>query len=915
MKTDLQTAIEYIENWNISDFFEFVKAKKGENALLNQLAKRFITNRYDENFDEQLRLLATWLLSENQMESKNAEQALLEKGTITQAEIKGNYNQLFQNIRDSTINSNSNNTTKTYNFNNGKYEIERILTSPPFIPPLFLGRDKDLATVHQRLFKGENFLMLVNGQGGIGKTSFAAKYWEKYQNDYAHLAFLFVGDDLSDTSKVSDKYSPIANALLSLSRNLGLRFTTESPTEQIQLLIETVNNLQKPCLLILDNANNEKDLKDNYIVLNKCRNFHILLTSRLDSFAKAQKYSIGVLDKENALAVFKKHYELLQEAEIPLFEEIYKAVGGNTLVLELMAKNLSNFNNKLRKKYSLQNLLDDLQKGLTKLSQSKAIDTAYQAKGTGLRNESPEVIILGMYDLTELTEAEQALLSVFAVLPAENIDFDTLTKLLQNENIDDTLLDLAQKGWIEQNETTFKTSPVIQEIVRHKNQHRLFADCEKMIDFLIDELYMDNIHKENYKYSTLYSYYGESMVNNFAEPHNYFSVLLERIGSFHKTIGNLSKAVNFYERKKEVNEKLLAQNPENPDFKNGLAISYEKLGETQSSLGNLLRALEYFVIATKLFEELYATYPTNVSFKNGLAISYQFLGNTQSDLGNLEKALEYFEKYNNLKQELYAAYPTNVSFKKGLGWSSQFLGNTHLSLGNLDNALSFYFEMNKLFEELYVAYPTNVEFKKGLAISYSKLGSTQSSLGNLEVSLKYFEKFNFLIKELYEAYPTNVSFKNGLAISYEKLGDTQSSLGNLEKALEYFGKYNDLEQELYEAYPTNVSFKNNLAISYEKLGSTQSSLGNLEKALECFEKFNKLFEELYATYPTNASFKNGLAISYSKLGDFYQNSDKQKAKMYYLECKKHYLELTKSFPAYVEFQKNLQLVESRLAGL
>jgi hypothetical protein len=106
-----------------------------------------------------------------------------------------------------------------------------------------------------------------------------------------------------------------------------------------------------------------------------------------------------------------------------------------------------------------------------------------------------------------------------------------------------------------------------------------------------------------------------------------------------------------------------------------------------------------------------------------------------------------------------------------------------------------------------------------------------------------------------------------------------------------------------------------LAISYSKLGETQSSLGNLEKALEYFEIRNQLGKELYAAYPTNVSFKNGLAISYSKLGDFYKNSDKQKAKMYYLECKKHYLELTKSFPAYVVFQKNLQWVESRLSGL
>jgi CO dehydrogenase nickel-insertion accessory protein CooC1 len=50
--------------------------------------------------------------------------------------------------------------------------------------------------------------MLVNGQGGTGKTSFAAKYWKKYHDEYKHRAFLFVGNG-------------IENALLSIASELG----------------------------------------------------------------------------------------------------------------------------------------------------------------------------------------------------------------------------------------------------------------------------------------------------------------------------------------------------------------------------------------------------------------------------------------------------------------------------------------------------------------------------------------------------------------------------------------------------------------------------------------------------------------------------------------------------------------------
>jgi len=71
----------------------------------------------------------------------------------------------------------------------GDRKIKRLLTQSPFQAPIFLGRDKDLESVHERLFGGENFLMLVNGQGGIGKTTFASKYWAKYELEYSLWRF------------------------------------------------------------------------------------------------------------------------------------------------------------------------------------------------------------------------------------------------------------------------------------------------------------------------------------------------------------------------------------------------------------------------------------------------------------------------------------------------------------------------------------------------------------------------------------------------------------------------------------------------------------------------------------------------------------------------------------------------------
>ncbi|AEE54025.1 TPR repeat-containing protein [Haliscomenobacter hydrossis DSM 1100] len=155
-----------------------------------------------------------------------------------------------------------------------------------------------------------------------------------------------------------------------------------------------------------------------------------------------------------------------------------------------------------------------------------------------------------------------------------------------------------------------------------------------------------------------------------------------------------------------------------------------------------------------------------------------------------------------------------------------------------------------------------------------------------------------------------------MAISYQFLGNTHSNLGNLQQALAFFEQFNELEKELYADFPQNVVFKNGLAVSYERLGQTHRDLGNLPQALTFFEDETKLFEELYADYPQNVSFKNSLALSYQWLGWFHEEKlqNQEKAQECYRASQALLIELVESFPAYVEFKKNLEWVNERLGS-
>ncbi len=745
---------------------------------------------------------------------------------------------------------------KSISENCNSYKIPKLLTKSPTLPEFFLGREEDLKAIRKKLSSGDNMLLLVNGHGGVGKSSIATKYYITHQNDYAHTAYMVSGGS-------------IANALLyHLSSPLGLEFNEkESETERINKLLLAMANLEKPSLLVIDNVDEIEDLQKNYQLLRSCINFHMILTSRIQNFRNASCFKILSLPENLALDLFQEYYQPLSATERSIFTGIYNAVEGNTLVIEVLAKNLKLFN-RTKSNYTLAELLSDLQsQGLLGLTHTVAIEVDYQSKNN-YRKADPKDIIGAMYDINPLSETERKLLSAFAVLPSEGIPIATIESLLMGlPELRENAYNLNIKGWLDYYDfnNEYKCHPVIQEIIRTKNNF-LLDDCDGLIKGLMDKLYPNTLHEDNYFYSTIFARYAVLVVNHIKIVDYNYAVLFRRIGKFYQETGLVDQALIFFEDETKLFKELYDKFPNNVDFKEGLAISCSNLGDTHTALGDLDQALIFFKKYFDLFNELNTGFPKNVDFKRGLAISYSKLGDTYFALGTLDEALFFFEKYFDLFYELNTDFPNNIYFQRGLAISNEKLGDTYTALGELDQALIFFKKETKLFKELYENYPNNLDFKRGLAISYSKLGVTHSELGDLEQAMIFFEKYFYLQKELNADFPNNVDFKRGLAISYSKLGDTHSALGDLEQALIFFEKYFDLNNELNADFPNNVNFKRGLAISYSKLGDTHSALGEIEQALTFYDNKTKLFKELYADFPNNVNFKSWLAISYSKLG-------------------------------------------------
>ncbi|MEL7425809.1 MAG: tetratricopeptide repeat protein, partial [Bacteroidota bacterium] len=571
--------------------------------------------------------------------------------------------------------------------------IPHALTEPPFSPPVFIGRDKELEDLHQRLFdtKGDQFLLMVNGQGGMGKTSLASRYYHQHQREYQHVAWV-----------LSNKN--IRAALLQLAPGLGLDFAGSQlpPEEQLKVVMQQLTRLPSPSLLVIDNANEVEDLREHFLALQRCSNLHLILTSRITSFSGANFFPVQGLAQQAAQDLFKRYYPAHRPEENDLLSDMIEAVGHNTLIIELLAKNLNQINC-FQEQYTLQNLLDDLQDNILLLSKSQEVSTAYQAKGTGLRHQSPEFIVLAMYDLKELDALQQQMMGIFALLPNEEILYSDLQLMLPELEFQAALVYLTDHGWVDydQEGRSFKVNQVVQDVVRAKRAQFLRQDANLLLNTIEEMLDSDNaLSKQFITISRRLLRFAENCLQNIPHWDKRLLNLCWSIGDFYQKTGDLYAALERYELMSKMADEIVQSDFENAGLKHHQIVSNGKLGETHSSLGNLNKALEHYENALQISEEFYQTYPDNATLKNDLAVSYSKLGETHSSLGNLSKALEYFEERSRLGEELYRTYPDNVSLKNGLAISYSKLGSTHSSLGNLSKALEYFEDETKLFEEL-----------------------------------------------------------------------------------------------------------------------------------------------------------------------------------------------------------------------
>lgn len=800
----------------------------------------------------------------------------------------------------------------TVNIETPKEKPPKFIGDIPSETEIFIGRDKDLVEIHKRLNKKNSLLLLVNGVGGIGKTTLASHYYHKYQNEYSHLIWTIANPDINDA------FTRIALCLkIEFDPKLDIE---ERKIETIRKLLE----LDKPCLLVIDNANILDDIKSNYSLLRKCSNIHIILTTRISNYKKNNEHRISPLNKTAAFCLFNQYYSI-KDSEEDLLKEILIAVDYNTLVIELLAKNLAELNS-IKTIYTLADLKEDLlSNGILKLSKTTNVSTDYQ----DLYEAKPEEIVEAMYNISSLTMQEKKLLLIFSILPSKDIPYEHLEDLLPKFNsLTKTVDSLAQKGWLDKKEITinaqfqafsFRISPVIQEIVKnniYKNNFKI--DLHELILTITDKLDHDPVTGSltHLKYESVihYSQYAEALLKYTFLDTNISINLLERLGGIFFIFGDIKKSLTYFKKYLTTSENLHNSNRSNLCVKHQFAIACERIGHMHSILGNSKQALKYLVRSNEISTQLLKQFPNNSTYKNEQAISYGKIGDIHLDLGNNSLARSYYEKDLRITEELYETCPENIHIKYGLSISYGKIGHISLVMDDIKSSEHYYTKSILIATKLYESCPENITYKFGLAIANNNMGKIYLNLDKFDKAILYFNKDIELTEELHKTSPHNLGFKQRLANTLHDLGNIYYTQENYDLSSSFLQRSISIAEKLHATSPKVIPFMKPLYKSYFLMGSINHEIGNTNRAIAFFKKNIKLLKQLNKTSPSDTKLKQALYISHERVSHIYMASTSHETTLgWFRKTLQIITELHISHPANLYYHSDVAAINGRIA--
>jgi len=362
-------------------------------------------------------------------------------------------------------------SVENFNLSNND-KISPYLTFLPIINQDDFVERKEIEEL-KKILDIENKVILINGIGGVGKTTFAKLFLTSNINNYDHIAWIDITTDIIKSFTL--------NFQLFGSLSIDFDLLKSLPTDDLQFdfIISKLRQVKGNNLLILDNVTSDIEKSKILNSINLKPFWKVIAISRLE-LSGFYKFQIDVFNFEKSKELFFKYNSDFINTSDNQLEELFCCIGFHTLTIELIAKTL-------KYNYTLKSINDVI----IFFKSKKLDDQSWQIKLKTNHNDNEATLffhLMNIFDIANLSKISIEILVQLSVLPPIEIEVSFLQELLEfpidfvNQFIEALIL-LSKNGWLDSPKTNvYKIHPLIQQVIKYKVETKI----EDYLDLVIN---------------------------------------------------------------------------------------------------------------------------------------------------------------------------------------------------------------------------------------------------------------------------------------------------------------------------------------------------------------------------------------------------------------------------------------------
>jgi serine/threonine protein kinase/tetratricopeptide (TPR) repeat protein len=339
-------------------------------------------------------------------------------------------------------------------------------------------------------------------------------------------------------------------------------------------------------------------------------------------------------------------------------------------------------------------------------------------------------------------------------------------------------------------------------------------------------------------------------------------------------LGERREAVGGYQEAIRLLERLAADFPAEPLYRQELAHCHHNLGIVLRGLGKRPEAEAAYRQAMALEEKLVADFPAVPAHRQDLAADYNSLGILLKDLGKFAEAEANYRQALAIEEKLAADFPAELPYRQAWARSQANLATLLNFLGKPLDAVAAQRQALPLFAKLAADFPAEPQCRQELAGAHNNLSLLLTDLGRGAEAEAACRQALTLIEQLAADFPAVPAYREDLAGYHDNLGNLLRDLGKRPEAEAAYRHALALWEKLAADFPTMPAYRQRLACDCFGFGVLLYSQKRARDALEWYAKAIPLLQANLGTSagtaPDRLSLRNAHANRALALADLHR---------------------------------------------